>query len=131
MHLIIKPTASTGKPAPLGPLPGNISGHLHICPACKACYTDREFNPLTIVHQERRRAPLPRQAVRSRASIHCMAEIKENVIKTSEEAPDPVEGLFRFLSNVEIPDDETLIKKANELSAELEKMNAEDEKKIE
>ncbi|MEE8827253.1 MAG: hypothetical protein SOH48_08040 [Eubacteriales bacterium] len=58
-----------------------------------------------------------------------MAEIKENVIKTSEEAPDPVEGLFRFLSNVEIPDDETLIKKANELSAELEKMNAEDEKK--
>ena len=58
-----------------------------------------------------------------------MAEIKENVIKTSEEAPDPVENLFNFLSTVEIPDDETLIRKANELSAELEKMNAEDEKK--
>ncbi|MCH4038912.1 MAG: hypothetical protein LKG48_09820 [Lachnospiraceae bacterium] len=58
-----------------------------------------------------------------------MTEIKENVIKTSEEAPDPVENLFNFLSTVEIPDDETLIRKANELSAELEKMNAEDEKK--
>ena len=58
-----------------------------------------------------------------------MTEIKENVVKTSEEAPDPVENLFNFLSTVEIPDDETLIRKANELSAELEKMNAEDEKK--
>ena len=58
-----------------------------------------------------------------------MAEIKENVIKTSEEAPDPVENLFKFLNTVEIPDDDTLIRKANELSAELEKMNAEDKKK--
>ncbi len=79
--------------------------------------------------QERRRALLPRQAVRFPRPYTRMAEIKENVSRTSEEAPDPVEGLFRFLNSVEIPDDETLIRKANELSAELKKMDAEGEKK--